>query len=49
MGGTLSEEYQAVTDIGEDKLVLCKKCDYATNLEVANRKIIDVEEEEKEM
>ena len=49
MGGTLSEEYQAVTDIGDDKLVLCKKCDYATNLEVANRKIIDVEEEEKEM
>lgn len=35
MGGTLSEEYQAVTDIGEDTLVLCDSCDYATNLEVS--------------
>ena len=36
MGGLLSEEFQAVTDIGEDILVLCDKCDYASNLEVAN-------------
>lgn len=35
MGGTLSEEYQAVTDIGEDTLVLCDSCDYATNLEIS--------------
>ncbi len=35
MGGSLSEEYQAVTDIGEDCLVLCDKCDYASNLEVS--------------
>lgn len=35
MGGTLSEEYQAVTDIGEDTLVLCDSCDYATNIEVS--------------
>lgn len=35
MGGTLSEEYQAVTDIGEDTLVLCDSCDYSTNLEVS--------------
>ena len=35
MGGLLSEEFQAVTDIGEDTLVLCDHCDYASNLEVA--------------
>ncbi len=35
MGGLLSEEFQAVTDIGEDTLVLCEKCDYASNIEVS--------------
>ena len=34
MGGLLSEEFQAVTDIGEDILVLCSKCDFSSNLEV---------------
>lgn len=47
MGGSLSEEFQAVTDLGEDLLVLCDKCDYSSNLEVATRKIIDNHEEEK--
>ncbi|SJZ90944.1 proline--tRNA ligase [Anaerorhabdus furcosa] len=35
MGGLLSEEFQAVTDIGEDILVLCDQCDFASNIEVA--------------
>ncbi|MCI9233497.1 MAG: proline--tRNA ligase [Bacilli bacterium] len=35
MGGLLSEEFQAVTDIGEDVLVLCSSCDYASNIEVS--------------
>ena len=35
MGGLLSEEFHAVTDIGEDILVLCDKCDYSSNLEVS--------------
>ena len=35
MGGMLSEEFQAVTDIGEDVLVLCDACGFASNLEVA--------------
>lgn len=34
MGGLLSEEFQAETDIGEDILVLCDKCDYASNIEI---------------
>lgn len=35
MGGILSEEFQAITDIGEDTLVLCDNCDYASNIEIA--------------
>lgn len=35
MGGLLSEEFQAVTEIGEDTLVLCDKCNYASNIEVS--------------
>ena len=49
MGGTLSEEYQAITDIGEDTIVLCKGCDFSSNLEVAETitKINDNEEEKE--
>ncbi len=46
MGGSLSEEYQAVTDIGEDILVLCDNCDYASNLEVSE--VISKEEKKEE-
>ena len=34
MGGILSEEFQAITDIGEDTLVICNKCRYSSNLEI---------------
>lgn len=45
MGGLLSEEFQAVTEIGEDTLVLCEHCDYASNIEVS---ACVKQEEEKE-
>lgn len=35
MGGSLSEEFQAITSIGEDVIVLCDNCNYASNLEVS--------------
>ena len=35
MGGLLSEEFQAVCDIGEDVIVQCDACDFSSNLEVA--------------
>lgn len=35
MGGQLSEEYQAIAPIGEDTIVICEACDFASNLEVA--------------
>lgn len=34
MGGSLSEEYQALTEIGEDTVVLCDKCDFSSNIEI---------------
>ena len=46
MGGSLSEEFQAITDIGEDTIVLCNKCDYASNMEISE--LISKDEEEKE-
>ena len=50
MGGSLSEEYQAITDIGEDVIVLCDKCNYASNLEVSECITkIENNEEEKEL
>ncbi len=50
MGGSLSEEYQAITDIGEDVLVLCKDCDYASNLEIAQTvSSLQQDEEEREI
>ena len=51
MGGLLSEEFQAITPIGEDVLVLCDSCDFASNIEVALciPQKPDTVEEEKEM
>lgn len=49
MGGSLSEEFQAITDIGEDVLVLCDKCDYASNMEIATHKIETKEEPKKDL
>lgn len=49
MGGSLSEEFQAITDIGEDVLVLCDKCDYASNMEIATHKIEIKEEPQRDL
>jgi len=50
MGGLLSEEFHAVTDIGEDVLVLCDSCDYSSNLEVSQNTAIKQDKvEEKEL
>ena len=48
MGGLLSEEFQAETEIGEDILVLCDKCDFSSNIEITKH-INDDISEEKEM
>ena len=46
MGGDLSEEFQAVTDIGEDVLVMCDSCDFGSNIEVAPVKALEFNKEE---
>ncbi|ABK53291.1 prolyl-tRNA synthetase [Acidothermus cellulolyticus 11B] len=33
MGGSASEEFLAVTEVGEDAFVYCRNCDYAANTE----------------
>ncbi len=35
MGGLLSEEFQAITPVGEDLIVLCDSCELSSNIEVA--------------
>lgn len=47
MGGLLSEEFQAITDIGEDKLVICEECGYASNIEVAKCNLITEKSDEE--
>ena len=48
-GGDLSEEFQAITEIGEDTVVLCDKCDFSSNIEVAPVKAnVYKKEDEKE-
>jgi prolyl-tRNA synthetase len=33
MGGSASEEFLAISEVGEDTFVACTKCDYAANIE----------------
>ena len=36
MGGSVAHEYMLLTEVGEDTLVLCDKCGYRSNMEVAS-------------
>lgn len=49
MGGLLSEEFQAITDIGEDILVLCDKCALSTNLEICECRNTLITSDEKKL
>lgn len=35
IGGSLTHEFQVLAEAGEDKLLVCDKCDFAANIEVA--------------
>lgn len=48
MGGLLSEEFQAITPIGEDDVIYCQSCDFSSNKEVAEV-ISPLKDEEKEL
>ena len=44
MGGLLSEEFQAITGIGEDTVVGCEHCDFSSNLEITE--VVDAHAED---
>lgn len=44
MGGLLSEEYQAISSIGEDIVVGCQGCDFSSNEEITE--VVDVLEDD---
>ncbi|MDE6475675.1 MAG: proline--tRNA ligase [Erysipelotrichaceae bacterium] len=46
MGGLLSEEFQAICEIGEDVVVSCEHCDFSSNLEISE--VISTYQEESE-
>lgn len=48
MGGLLSEEFQAITDIGEDIIVFCNNCNYSSNIEICKCKDIEKIDNEEE-
>ena len=47
MGGSLSEEFQAICDIGEDTIVICDKCHMAKNIEICECKSNSISDDEK--
>ena len=47
MGGSISHEYMLLTDIGEDSIVICQKCDYRANMEAADSIVENEERESK--
>lgn len=46
MGGSLSEEFQALSEIGEDVIVTCDACGFSSNLEITE--VIDTTSESNE-
>jgi len=49
MGGLLSEEFQAITSIGEDIVVLCDTCDFSSNIEVSEHVLnVDISNDKEE-
>ncbi|MGX8834994.1 proline--tRNA ligase [Amedibacillus sp. YH-ame6] len=46
MGGSLSEEFQAISEIGEDVVVTCDHCDFSSNLEITE--VIDTTKDSDE-
>ena len=49
MGGLLSEEFQAISDIGEDTLVFCESCDFSSNDEIAECVMTNLSEKSAEL
>jgi len=39
MGGDVAHEFQVLTDVGEDSIVVCGSCEYRANMERATRRV----------
>ena len=39
MGGDVAHEFQVLTEVGEDRIVICPSCDYKANMEKATREL----------
>src|SRR5437762_2930402 len=37
MGGDVAHEFQVLTEVGEDRIAICSRCDYKANMEKATR------------
>lgn len=46
IGGSNSAEFMVKSEVGEDDVVFCTKCDYAANIEKATSRLDEVEKEE---
>lgn len=46
MGGLLSEEFQAITPIGEDTLIYCDDCGFSSNKEITELVSFEINEKE---
>ena len=49
MGGSASQEFMVESDIGEDRIVVCDKCGYASNVEVAEAQVDPITGEDTEV
>ncbi len=49
MGGSASQEFMVESDIGEDRIVVCDKCGYASNVEVAEALVEPVDGEDADV
>lgn len=41
MGGSISHEYMLLSEVGEDSIVICEKCDYRANMEAAENIVVN--------
>jgi prolyl-tRNA synthetase len=39
MGGDVAHEFQVLTEVGEDRVIICSACDYRANMEKATRSV----------
>ncbi|MCL5091111.1 MAG: proline--tRNA ligase [Patescibacteria group bacterium] len=49
IGGSFCHEFTYLGKAGEDKVIICSKCDYAANVEQAEGKLVAKNPEEKEL